>query len=121
MHRHVRALATSVWTSVFWVVLNPLFRSVCVDVRSIKDYSSLKKIEGYNLVLGFVAGFISILQIFGLISFIYVDYNQCASNMADIKNLVVSNIIPLASKIIEHKLNEPNYYDWRRKILFEKY
>ena len=38
--------------------------------------------------------------------------------MADIKNLVVSNVIPLASKIIGHKLNESNYYDWRRTILF---
>lgn len=38
--------------------------------------------------------------------------------MADIKNLVVSNVIPLASKITEHKLNGSNYYDWRRTILF---
>ena len=38
--------------------------------------------------------------------------------MADIKNLVKSNVIPLASKITEHKLNGSNYYDWRRTILF---
>ena len=29
--------------------------------------------------------------------------------MATIKNLVVSNVIPLASKITEHKLNGPNH------------
>ena len=38
--------------------------------------------------------------------------------MADIKNLVVSNVISLASKITEHKLNGSNYYDWHRIILF---
>ena len=38
--------------------------------------------------------------------------------MAEIKNLVVSNVIPLASKITKHKLNGSNYYDWRRTILF---
>ena len=43
---------------------------------------------------------------------------MCVSNMADIKNLVVSNIIPLASKMIEHELNGYNYYDWCRTILF---
>jgi len=42
----------------------------------------------------------------------------CDFNMADIKNLVVSNVILLASKITEHNLNGSNYYDWRRTILF---
>ncbi|KAA0035896.1 putative Cysteine-rich RLK (RECEPTOR-like protein kinase) 8 [Cucumis melo var. makuwa] len=42
----------------------------------------------------------------------------CVSNIADIKNMVVSRVIPLAFKITEHKLNGSNYYDWRRAILF---
>ena len=42
----------------------------------------------------------------------------CVSNMADIKNMVVSNVIPLASKITNHKLNGSNYYDWCWTILF---
>ncbi|TYK07904.1 cytochrome c biogenesis FN [Cucumis melo var. makuwa] len=37
--------------------------------------------------------------------------SKCASNMADIKNLAVSNVIPLASKITGHELNGSNYYD----------
>ena len=38
--------------------------------------------------------------------------------MDAMKNLVISNVIPLASKITEHKLNGSNYYDWHRTILF---
>ena len=43
---------------------------------------------------------------------------MCDFNMTDIKNLVVSNAIPLTSKITVHKLNGSNYYDWRQTILF---
>ena len=32
--------------------------------------------------------------------------------------MVVSNVIPLASKITEHKLNGSNYYNWHQTILF---
>jgi len=38
--------------------------------------------------------------------------------MDAMKNLGISNVIPLASKITEHKLNGSNYYDWRQTILF---
>ena len=43
---------------------------------------------------------------------------MCDFNMADIKNLVVTNVILLASKITKLKLNGSNYYEWRQKILF---
>ncbi|XP_038884286.1 uncharacterized protein LOC120075167 [Benincasa hispida] len=32
--------------------------------------------------------------------------------MAD-KKLVMSKIVPMVSKVTEHKLNGPNYYSWR--------
>ncbi|XP_038898187.1 uncharacterized protein LOC120085933 [Benincasa hispida] len=38
--------------------------------------------------------------------------------MDEVKHMVVSNVIPLASKITKHKLNGSNYYDWRRTIQF---
>lgn len=33
-----------------------------------------------------------------------------------VKHTIVSNVIPLASKITQHKLKGSNYYDWRRTI-----
>lgn len=42
---------------------------------------------------------------------------MCEFSMTDMKNLVVSNVIPLASKITEHKLNGSNYSDWRWPIM----
>lgn len=38
--------------------------------------------------------------------------------MGEVKHIVVSNVIPLALKIIEHELNGSNYYDWRHMIQF---
>lgn len=43
---------------------------------------------------------------------------MCEFSRIDVKNFVLSNVIPLALKITEHKLNGSNYSDWRRTILF---
>lgn len=36
----------------------------------------------------------------------------------DMKPMVVSNMVPLSSKITKHKLNGSNYYDWSQMIWF---
>ena len=110
----VGARGPSVLTSVFWACLKYVFQSFYA-VGSIEDHSILTKIEDYYLVLGLwlvlfqSAVWIDLFCLCGL-------QLVCVSNMADIKNMVVSNIIPLASKITEHKLNGSNYYDWHRTI-----
>lgn len=38
--------------------------------------------------------------------------------MAEMKQMIVSNVIPLPSQITEHKLNGSNYYDYHRMIQF---
>ena len=73
----------------------------------------LTKTEGYAIVLGFSSNFTAVwIELF----LVCVDYNQCVTYMVDIKK--ISNVIPLTSKITEHKLNGSNYYDWRQTILF---